>query len=217
MYLNLLNIATGAKTPVEIPTTDNGAEFKALIPVLNTRLSGNIGSNEPLPAGASVSTLPLTIVGTSEQTARGVRRVLVKVEMPYASLQKCSCESDSYTVDTAKSGDPITMHVVLTLPKQAGVDLQGAGEERNAVFNRIVILQYILESLIRNGVGAEPMPEEVAGNAVKVGISDSKNAAGILAVFSDEKAVLQLNSPFVRGASLLKPFVTDANYGAINA
>nr|AMQ23525.1 hypothetical protein [Leviviridae sp.] len=171
MYLNLLNINSGAKTSVEIPTTDNGAEFKALIPVLNTRLYGNVGTTDPLPAGASVSTLPITVVGTSEQTARGVRRVLVKVEMPYASLQKCSCESDSYTVDTAKSGDPITMHVVLTLPKQAGIDLQGSGEERDAVFNRIVMLQYILESLIRNQVGTEPLPEEVAGNAVKIGLT----------------------------------------------
>lgn len=214
MYLNLLNISSGAPTSVEIPTTDNGAEFKALIPVMNTRLSGNTGSTDPLPAGASVSTLPITIVGTSEQTARGVRRVLVKVEMPYASLQKCSCESGSYTVDTAKSGDPITMHVVLTLPKQAGVDLQGSGEERDAVFNRIVMLQYILESLIRNSVGREPLPEEVAGNAVKVGLTANQNAAGLLAVFSDENAVLELNSPFVRGASLLKPFVTDGSYGA---
>lgn len=221
MFLQLKpQSTTGNPVTIEIPTTDNGAEYKALISVLNTAEAQNNGGGA-MPSTSSVSTLPLTIIGTSEQTARGVRRVLVKVELPYASLQKCGCESAQFSVDTAKSGDPITMHCVLTLPKQAGLDLQGNGAVRDAVLNRIAILQYLMESLIRNttNVVADPsstsatvLPEEVEGATINVGVSTYSDGAGILGVFSD-KPVLDLNSPFVRGASLLKPFVTDGTYG----
>lgn len=222
MFLQLKSQSTaGTPVKIEIPTTDNGAQYKALISVLNTAETPNNGGGT-LPSTASVSTLPITIVGTSEQTARGVRRVLVKVELPYASLQKCSCESAQYSVDTAKSGDPITMHCVLTLPKQAGTDLQGNGAVREAVLNRIALLQYLMESLIRNtgnvisdpdNVEATVLPEEVTGASVQVGSSTYSNGSGIVGVFADNSTVLDLNSPFVRGASLLKPFVTDGTYG----
>lgn len=202
---------------VEIPTTDNGSEYKTLINVINGMapdFAPGIGDT------LSQSMLPITIVGTSEQTARGVRRVLVKVELPYASLQQCNCESGSYNVDTAKSGDPITMHLVLTLPKQAGIDLQSSGTTRDAVFVRIAMLQYILESLVRINPRTVHLPQEPGSSTgtanYHVGLAGGPQYPGALTVVgksANGEVILDAQSPLLRGASLLKPFLASGEYG----
>lgn len=210
MFLNIPNGSGTASnnTVLEIPTTDNGGEYKTLVRVANTAVA-DVNSTP-----SSVSTLPVTIVGTSEQTARGARRVLVKVEVPYASLQKCSCESGTYAVDNTKSGDPISIHAVLTIPKQAATDLQSDGETRNAVAVRVAVLQYLLESLIRQAKTSYLPAEPLNGSQDShYKIMMANEGAPLSVLTEDASTILTNSSPFMRGLSLLKPFVANGTYG----
>lgn len=198
----------GGTTVIPVPTTDNGSEFKAIVPIASL-------------SGGTATTAVLTIVGTSEQTSKGARRVLVKVELPYASLQKCSCSDGSYQVDTAISGEPVSIHTVLTLPKQAVKDLNAADGTRDAVFERITVLKGIMGLLLN------PKWEDISGldnrtyNAIVSvdgtiaagqGVRDSNNNG------TSEATGVRVDTmdPFVRGAALLKPFLNEETYDGMN-
>lgn len=208
MILNVFDDASAA-TPtvksIEIPTVDNGTEFRTLVRVQN---NPTVSGDTPV-----VSVLPLSIIGTSEETSKGVRRVLVKVELPYASLQKCNCESGSYDVDPERSGSLISMHVVLTLPKQAAKDLSGSNETAAGVFTRVALLQYALETLLR--------PQGSAfGSADFVPLLQESSHTDTAVSYGGNQLSVKLGpdafnalSPWRRGMALLKPFLTNGTYG----
>nr|UJQ85153.1 MAG: hypothetical protein 2 [Leviviridae sp.] len=215
MFLTTFKSNNGTVTneveTVEIPTTDNGTNYQTLVRFANA-------AGEPGAEPEAVNTSVLSISGSSEETSKGVRRVMVKVEVPYCSLQHtcCGSESGTYAVDASKSGAPITMHIVLTVPKQAINDLQGPAETRSGVLQRVALLQYLLESVIRPARKAY-LPTEPTDRTAwsPFQVSVSSNAMTVYGKAGEE--ILSPDNVWVRGMSLLKPFVTTSTYGPANS
>lgn len=213
MFLTTFKSNNGTVTneveAVEIPTTDNGSNYQTLVRFANAASESGTGPE-------AVTTSVISLTGTSEETSKGVRRVLVKVEVPYCSLQQscCGSESGTYAVDASKSGAPITMHIVLTVPKQAVTDLQGSTESRNGVLQRVAFLQHTLESLIRPARKAY-LPTDTTDLTAWSPYTVSASS-GVLTVYKKTgEDILSSENVWVRGMSLLKPFVTSNTYGPV--
>lgn len=223
MFLNTIN-TDGGVSGYEFPTTDNGAEYSTLVNV------GTIGDQ------LSMAT-KMTIIGTAEETSKGLRRVLIKVEIPYASVQTAQCcgsDVSTHTVDQAKSGAVMSLHMVLTLPAQAVKDLGVTGATSEAVTSRIGLLQSFMTLLTLPGVRVNGTDDYFTSGLQSVGILSNHlgaTARGYGLAFDELTNTWYyaldpagtatpgygFNNPFVRGASLLKPFKTLGTYGLNSA
>lgn len=214
MFFGISRDGLDSRYDLEIPTTDNGTEFKTLVQFT------------PLPSKTVHGVL--TIVGTSETTSKGLRRVLIKVELPYASFAACGCGDDqaSHQLDAAKSGASISLHMVLTLPAQAVTDLQGDTTQVKSVVNQIAILRTIMASLTRfpafERAGVDVNLLNTDGDAEGESAPYGAAAAQLAFVASEGLTLTHVgDSPnlylvddiFRRGAAGLKPFKTDGYYG----
>ena len=215
---------------LNIPSTGDGTEFKTLINICP----------EWVKKTATLWTMPtvttqLSITGTSEQTSKGVRRVLVKVEMPYTSFTEGS--DGKFALDRSKSGDPITAHIVITLPKQWGEDFAATGKLQESAVIQMLFVRTLLASLTRlpgetllgtDGIGAvfpDDHSESAPYGAAAVNITNySSSVSGSDQLYfsatgrtADTSSALLdtlgTTDVFVRGASLLKPFIDNQSYG----
>lgn len=99
-------------------TQEKDGSFTALIPVA-------------VPTGSAagdsyLSTLATLKLRAESSTAKsGTRRVLVAVTLPYFSLDPEQYANGVKRISPARSGKPMTAHVVLTLPKEVEQDIKG--------------------------------------------------------------------------------------------
>lgn len=79
------------------------------------------GANKPMALNK------VSVTSSAETSKGGVRRVLVRVEMPYMALDPASVsgESTNLVYSPTRSGRKISFHAVLTLPREAVEDLRG--------------------------------------------------------------------------------------------
>lgn len=209
---------TSADCTLEIPTTDNGREFKTLVPVGNGL--AKVDAQGQYTLCESSTTLPVTVVGTTEETAKGLRRVLIKVSMPYVSVsEQANCCSDGTSLTTKVAGD-MSLHTVLTLPRAAVSDVTKGGVSQAAVAARIALLQSLLSTLVRLGkapasydASAGFVTSDYSSPALIYGEGEKKQLA-IATYNGDDSGFFNADSPYMRGANLLAPFVSTGSYGA---
>lgn len=96
----------------------SGGEAKAFLPV---KILGSSGSN---PSVATLSELKVS--SDTQANSRGVRRVMVKVELPYQSLPEADVRASGGIVDPRRSGQSLSAHVVVSVPRSAAEDLTGS-------------------------------------------------------------------------------------------
>lgn len=94
-------------------------EAKAFVPV--KILNAQAGVN---PAVATVTELKVS--SDTQSNSRGVRRVMVKVELPYQSLPEADVAAQGGIIDTRRSGQALSAHIVISIPKTAAEDLTGS-------------------------------------------------------------------------------------------
>jgi hypothetical protein len=114
MKLRVAN-PSGANDPSVTFAPDGTGVLSAIVNVKPDGANGAMALNK-------VSTI------TSAETSKGgVRRVLVRVEMPYMALDPASLAgSDTNLVySPTRSGRKISVHCVITLPREAVEDLRG--------------------------------------------------------------------------------------------
>lgn len=218
MIINIPNYL-GSISAIEIPTVDNGREFKTLISVADGFI--DVSSSGAFSVDTT-TTLPLTVVGTTEETSKGLRRILVKVTAPYVSVseQQC-CGSDTATRTTRMAGD-MSMHIVLTLPRAAVQDVSKGGASQEAVAARVALLQNVLESLLRLGdtpVAGDANAYVAGSNTPSLLYWADRDGGAVLGTgIKDPNAMTHFfgpASPFMRGANLLAPFTSGGTYGAV--
>nr|UJQ84882.1 MAG: hypothetical protein 2 [Leviviridae sp.] len=246
-----LYFGTGASngtkpTSLEIPVSNDGTRFETLV---------SLSAMPTVPSSSGPSAVlnnciysgKMAVEARSESTTKGVRRILVKVELPYASVKRCACGQSStpaenksnYTIDGARSGDTLSAHLVFTLPRGLGEDLQMTGATQTAALNQIVLVQNLLVSILRQsgvellnsdaqlsdgsgGTGASPsgaasLQLALTGPTAPLGsniICNLYNNASSSATPEDvANALPDVTSIIQRGAALLKPILSGGRYG----
>lgn len=107
-------------------TETGSAELAFLADGANT-LSAIVNVMPEPGNGKPMALNKVSVTSSAETSKGGVRRVLVRVEMPYMALDPTSVsgESTNLVYSPTRSGRKISFHAVLTLPKEAVEDLRG--------------------------------------------------------------------------------------------
>lgn len=96
----------------------SGGEAKAFIPV---KILNSAGSS---PAVATLTELKVS--SDTQANSRGVRRVMIKVELPYQSLPETDVRASGGVIDSRRSGQTLSAHLVVSVPRTAAEDLTGS-------------------------------------------------------------------------------------------
>lgn len=230
---------------LEIPVSNDGTRFETLVSL--SALPTVTGTGGPTAVLSNcIYSGKMAIEARSESTTKGVRRILVKVELPYASVMRCACGQTSasssmsgYTIDGARSGDTLSAHLVFTLPRGLGEDLQMTGATQTAALNQIVLIKNLLVSILRQsgeellnsdasltngseGTGVSPsgaasLQLALTGPSAPLGeniICNYYNGAFTGSGLETVSSVLpDVTSIIQRGAALLKPILSGGRYG----
>lgn len=151
MNINILSQIPSTSTPqpevnsLQFESTDNGKTYRSIVPI--AALPGHDNT-----AGDLVVNEIVDITSEVETTKRGVRRILLKATMPYVSVteQKCCGSTEStVSVNTARTNESMSCHIVFTIPAGAVKDAAAQGNTRDAVFTKVYLLQYLIQTLLR--------------------------------------------------------------------
>lgn len=96
-----------------------GGEAKAFVPV--KILDAQTGVN---PSVAAIT--EVRVSSDTQSNSRGVRRVMVKVELPYQSLPEADVAAQGGVIDPRRSGQTMSAHIVVSVPRVAAEDLTGS-------------------------------------------------------------------------------------------
>lgn len=231
---------------LEIPVSNDGTRFETLVSLSAMPLiEGSTGPQAALDN--CIYSGKMAVEARSESTTKGVRRILVKVELPYASVMRCACgqpstttsDTTGYSIDGARSGDTLSAHIVFTLPRGMGEDLQMTGATQTAALNQIVLIQNLLVSILRqsgelllnsdatieDGSATKASPTGAAPLQLALTSSDAPVGGNILCnicskdISTDKgpdgvaNALPDVTSIIQRGAALLKPILSGGRYG----
>lgn len=239
MIVKLPNATGTGRDSISFPTDGNHTEYSTIVSIQRLFVPTNVSSSASSKviasssdysnAGATANTATSTMVtisGRTELTAKSVRRVLIKVEMPYASI---GIDANGLpSVDRAKSGAMMSAHLVVTLPAQAYKDLSGSATTRSAVLSQAAILKGFLEKLIATPAASFP-PGDVdtvytvpfdagsfgsttsgpEGGDIKSALGWANNSEYGLTLAGSASALTAIDDPILRGVSGLNPF-TDS-------
>nr|UJQ85075.1 MAG: hypothetical protein 2 [Leviviridae sp.] len=245
-----LYFGTGGKTTpgansLEIPVSNDGTRFETLVSL--SAMPVVMSPNGPQAAlDNCIYSGKMAVEARSEATTRGVRRILVKVELPYASVSRCACAEPKtdispggYSIDGARSGDTLSAHIVFTLPRGMGEDLQMTGATQTAALNQIVLIQNLLVSILRqsgeqllnsdapilSGSETKESPSGAAPLQLALTTAEAPLGANIMCNICDSdvssntgpdgvaNALPDVTSIIQRGAALLKPILSGGRYG----
>nr|UJQ85243.1 MAG: hypothetical protein 2 [Leviviridae sp.] len=246
LYFGTGGSADPNPSSLEIPVSNDGTRFETLVSLSAMPLV--MGSSGPEAAlDNCIYSGKMAVEARSESTTKGVRRILVKVELPYASVSRCACgqtsatttDTTGYSIDGARSGDTLSAHIVFTLPRGMGEDLQMTGATQSAALNQIVLIQNLLASILRQngeqllnsdasvqeGTAAKTSPYGAASLQLALTASDAKVGGNILCNICNNdvtttkgpdgvaSALPDVTSIIQRGAALLKPILAGGRYG----
>lgn len=214
MIINVPNGKTGAlasATPLSFESTDNGKTYRSIVPILAVPNTSGAATDSSLIVNEVVD-----VTSQVETTSRGVRRILLKATMPYVSVseQKC-CGTDSSTVsvNTARTNESISCHLVFTIPSGAVKDFSSSGYPHDAVITKAYLVKYLIDTLLRttSSVGNIPLEDDS-----DLTLPNVKVDAGVMSVstVSYQDGVYQgFATPLERGLAGLTP-LSNSTYGA---
>lgn len=108
---------------------------------------------KPLGSEGPSALNKVTVSSSAETSKNGVRRVLIKVSMPYMALDPNSAGTgNNLLYSPTRSGRTLSAHVVFTLPREAVEDLKGQRVGSNGTLsaaNQLVLINVILTAIAR--------------------------------------------------------------------
>lgn len=155
----------------------------------------------------TTKTVEKTVSITSSTTTnrRGVRSGVVKVTMPFHAL--IADGNGGFTLDSARSGAEMSMHVVLALPASAASDMRsGDAAIKDFAEQQVAVLAFILSSLMQ-GLLTNPVVKTSGGAQV-----DATYSAGPVSV--QDPSMAQVSDTEVLQGKKGGVRILESQYGA---